>query len=96
MNRELYKKLVDMYVGQELTEELMQEMKAFSQTDDELKQDMISLRATVDILQEMHHDVDVSEETHQRILLKLRSAGVQIENAAPEPQYWQYQLPMQG
>lgn len=96
MNSELYKKLVDMYADRELTEELIQEMEAYAETDDELKQDMISLRATVDILSEMHDDVEVSEETYQRILLKLRSAGVQIETAAPEPQYWQYQLPMQG
>lgn len=96
MNSELYKKLVDMYADRELTEELIQEMEAYAETDDELKQDMISLRATVDILREMHGDVEVSEETYQRILLKLRSAGVQIETAAPEPQYWQYQLPMQG
>ena len=94
MNSELYKKLVDMYADRELTEELIQEMEAYAETDDELKQDMISLRATVDILREMHGDVEVSEETYQRILLKLRSAGVQIETAAPE--YWQYQLPMQG
>ena len=96
MNSELYKKLVDMYADRELTEELIQEMEAYAETDDELKQDMISLRATVDILREMHGDVEVSEETYQRILLKLRSAGVQIETAAPEPQYWQYQLPMHG
>ncbi|MCH7902987.1 MAG: hypothetical protein IH944_00300 [Armatimonadetes bacterium] len=96
MNSELYKRLVDMYADRELTEELIQEMEAYAETDDELKQDMISLRATVDILSEMHDDVEVSEETYQRILLKLRTAGVQIETAAPEPQYWQYQLPMQG
>ena len=96
MNSELYKKLVDFYADRELTEELNQEMEAYADTDDELKQDMISLRATVDILHEMHNDVEVSEETYQRILLKLRAAGVQIETAAPEPQYWQYQLPMHG
>ena len=96
MNNELYKKLVDLYADRVLTEELEQELEAYADTDHELKQDMSSLRTTVDILHEMQGDVKMSEETYQRILLKLRSAGVQIETAAPEPQYWQYQLPMQG
>jgi hypothetical protein len=95
MSTEIYKKLVDMYAGRELPSELEDQMEMAAFHDAELSHDMATLRRTVDAL----HQVDsgeFTEESYQRILMRLYARGAAIEPAAPPPPHLQYHLPMQG
>ena len=95
MNNEFYKRLVDLYAGDELPAELEREMKEASYADPELAHDMMSMRMTVDMLQS-HPGADFSEESNQRILMKIYARGVDIQTKAPAPTHLQYQLPIRG
>ncbi len=95
MNDELYSKLVDLYAGRELPEELEQEMELAAFNDAELSREMTSLRKTVELLRSSEDHV-YTDESYQRILMKLYARGASIEPKAPEPTHLQYQLPMQG
>lgn len=95
MSKEIYKKLVDLYAGDELTEELKDELEARAMNDPELSHDMLTMRNTVQKLQEKD-GVCLTEEASQRILMKLRTKGVQIEQNSPDPVHLQYHLPIQG
>ena len=91
---ETYKKLVDLYAGNELPEDLAQEMELAAETDPDLKQDMTSLRQTVDILQ--NDEFTFTEESYQRVLMKLYAKGGHLQTQSPDPRHLQYQLPMSG
>lgn len=95
MNNEIYKKLVDMYAGDELTEELMGEMDARAITDPELSHDMFTLKKTLELVRQFD-DVRLTEESSQRILLKMRTRGAAVEQNSPDPMHLQYHLPIQG
>lgn len=95
MNRELYTKLVDLYAGRELPAELEDEMIVAAGNDPDLASDMLSLRTTVDALQD-DPGPEFTEESFQRILMKLYARGVDIQTKAPSPAHLQYQLPIQG
>ena len=92
---ELTRELVDLYAGRELTEELEAHLIKLAETDPELKAEMESLRAVVDLL---HEDggPTFGEESFQRVMLKMHTAGCEIEPNSPEPAYWQHHLPMTG
>ena len=89
-----YKKLVDLYAGNELPDELNQEMEQAAMTDPELKHDMTSLRRTVENLQA--DEINFTEESYQRILMKLYAKGGHLQTHSPDPRHLQYQLPMSG
>jgi ppGpp synthetase/RelA/SpoT-type nucleotidyltranferase len=91
---EIYQKLVDLYAGNELPEELANEMEQAAETDPELKQDMKSLRQTVETLQ--NDDFNFTEESYQRVLMKLYAKGGHLQTQSPDPRHLQYQLPMSG
>ena len=95
MNSEFYQKLVDLYAGRELPAELEDSMELAAFNDQSLAHDMSTLRKTVDMV---HADPgpDFTEESYQRILMKLYARGVDIQTSAPEPAHLQYQLPIQG
>jgi hypothetical protein len=95
LNSELLKKLVDLYAGRELPSELDDQMEAAAAEDSFLRADMVSLRGTVDSL---HNDPgpEFTEESYQRILMKLYARGAAIQPKAPAPVHLQYQLPIQG
>lgn len=95
MSNELYNKLVDLYAGRELTSELDQELEAAAAADQTLRQDMVSLRKAVDLLK-ADASPDYTEESYQRILMKLYARGATIQPKAPDPIHLQYHLPMQG
>lgn len=95
MNKELYQKLVDMYVGNELPSELEKEMEGAMLIDHELAVDVYSLRDTMDALS-AEPQPEFTEETYQRILMRVYAAGAEIRPPAPTPSYLQYQLPIQG
>ena len=92
---ELYKKLVDLYAGRELPSELEDEMELAAFSDPELSHDMGTLRKTVDLLR-ADEPARYTEESYQRILMKLYARGASIETSAPTPPHLQYQLPIQG
>lgn len=91
----IYDKLVDMYAGQELAEDLNAELEAVAATNPTLKSDMTSLRSTVTRLQS-DDDGAYTDETHARILMKIYARAGEMQQGAPEPIYLQYQLPMSG
>jgi len=95
VNNELYKKLVDLYAGRELTSELDEQMEAAAADDLALGRDMATLRSVVDLL---HSDAgpEYTEESYQRILMKLYARGAAIQPKAPSPLHLQYHLPIQG
>lgn len=92
---ELYRKLVDLYAGRELPAELESEMEVAAASDDDLAQDMRSLRRTVDDLRGTPQP-EFTEESYQRILMKVYARGVAMQPKSPVPAHLQYQLPMQG
>lgn len=92
---ELYEKLVDLYAGRELSEELERDMEQLARQEPDLAKEMRELRATVDAL---HNEPrpEFTEESYHRILMKAYARGVPMAGRAPDPGYMQYQLPMQG
>ena len=92
---DLYRKLVDLYAGRELTEELEREMEAAATADPDLLFDMVSLRQTVDALKD-EPVPDFTEESYQRVLMKMYARGIEVQPRSPDPVHLQYHLPMQG
>lgn len=95
MKNEFYSKLVDLYAGDELSTELKEELEQAALSDSELSHDMLSLKTTVQLLKE-GTKVDFTEESFQRILLKMYRQGVDIQTQTPDPAYMQLHLPIQG
>jgi hypothetical protein len=90
-----YKKLVDLYAGQELSEELEASMEAAASTDPNLSVEMHSLRQTVEALKSAP-EPEFTEESYQRILMKVYAKGVELQRRSPDPSYLQYHLPIQS
>ena len=95
MNAEFYRKLVDLYAGHELPIHLEEEMEIAAMTDSDLAEEMREMRETYDALKGAPGP-EFTEETCQRILMKMIAKGAVVETTAPEPAHFQYQLPMQG
>jgi len=95
MNSEFYQKLVDMYAGGELSEELESEMKAAAFGDPRLSHDMATLRHTVEALHSIERP-EFTEESYQRVLMKLYARGVDVKPKSPTPSHLQYYLPIAG
>lgn len=95
MNSEFHKKLVDLYAGHELSTELEDELEVAAFTDPDLNQEMTTLRRTVDALRGAEGG-EFTEESYQRVLMKLYARGADIKPKAKDPIHLQYHLPMQG
>lgn len=95
MSNDFYKKLVDMYAGSELPEELEEEMEWASFGDPELCHDMATLRKTVELLRAMPKP-EFTEESKQRILMRLCAKGADVNPKQSTVIYLQYQLPIQS
>lgn len=95
MNSEFYRKLVDLYAGRELPAELEDQMELAAFNDPGLAHDMSTLRKTVDMVH-AERAPEFTEESYQRILMKMYARGAEVQTSAPEPAHLQYQLPMQG
>lgn len=91
---DIYQKLVDLYADQNLPEELAEQLENEAKTNQTLKKELDSLRNTVETLHRDH--VSYTEETHQRILMKIYARGGHLQPQSPEPRHLQYQLPMSG
>ena len=90
---EFYKKLVDLYAGGELTEELAAEMEVAAMKDPVLSHDMFTLSKTVETLQNLP-SLEMTEESDYRILLKMQIQGAEVKRKSPERSHWQYHLPI--
>lgn len=95
MNTDLYWKLVDLYAGHELPTAVEEEMEIAAMAEPKLAEEMRSLRETYDTLRE-EAGPEFTEETRQRILMKLYMKGVDLEPATPATTHFQYQLHIQG
>lgn len=95
MNNDLYSRLVDLYAGRELPDDVEREMEREAAKDPALYADMTSLRDTVDHVRSIPGP-DFTEESYQRILMKLYARGAEFQPKAPAPTHLQYQLPIQG
>jgi len=93
--KEFYDKLVDLYAGGDLPEELNEDLQRAAMSDPSLAQDMVSLKFTVDSLRQTPVPV-LTEESDYRILLKLQLQGADVQRRSPSPGYWQYHLPIQS
>jgi hypothetical protein len=95
VNSEFYKKLADLYAGRELPSELEDQMEMAAFGDQELSHDMSTLRKTVDMIH-AEPAPSFSEESYQRILIRLYASGIDPQPKAPIPSHFQYHLPIQG
>ena len=92
---DMYRKLVDLYAGGELTEELEDELESAAFRDPDLSYEMTTLRKSVDLIRNMPEPT-FTEESYQRILMKLYARGVELQTQAPDPAHLQYSLPIQS
>lgn len=95
MNSELYRKLVDLYAGSELPSELEDAMDMAAFHDQELSHDMATLRKTVALAQDLEGP-EFTEESSQRILMRIYARGGDIQPRTEPPSIWQYALPIQS
>ncbi len=95
MNKEMYQKLVDLYAGDELPVELMEELEQAAFTDPELSHDMQTMSATVRALRTTPAPEFTNESFH-RILMKMYQKGAVANPISPEPSHLQLRLPMSG
>jgi anti-sigma factor RsiW len=95
MNNQFYQKLVDMYAENELSAELTQELEQVAKGDKPLQLDMSSLKQTVEALREEAAPI-FTEESNQRILMKLYARGAAVESRNTTPFHLQYPLPISG
>ncbi|MCA0361268.1 MAG: hypothetical protein LCH41_09455 [Armatimonadetes bacterium] len=98
---DLYHKLVDLYAGHELPEDLVALLEQAAQTDPSLAMDMSQARTLVDLLHTMPAP-GFSEADHLRILFKMHTAASDLPENPFSPEQsetqpgTQYQLPMFG
>ena len=95
MNQDFYKKLVDLYAADELPTELKEELEAAAFGDQELSHDMSTLKTTVNALQNLPAP-EFTEESFERVLMKLYARGVDVQPKSPPSPHLQYRLPMPG
>lgn len=95
MEKDLYQKLVDLYAGGELPEELENEMMGASFSDKELSHDMATLKSTVEMMRAAPKP-NFTEESNQRILMKLYAKGIDVQPKSPTPSHLQLYLPISG
>lgn len=95
-DKTFYNKLVDLYAGQELPEDLEKNLSEAAASDPDLAKDMATLRQTV---QSLHGQsaVNYTEDTEYRVLMKLQAwAESDLISKQEESPSWQYRLPMEG
>jgi hypothetical protein len=92
---DIYSKLVDLYAERALPADVENRMEAAAANSPQLAGDMMTLRGAVDVLH-AHEAPEFTEESYQRILLKMYARGVDLQKQSPDPIHLQYQLPIQG
>ncbi len=96
MNSEnLYQKLVDLYAGDELPQELMDELETAALSDSKLAWEMQSLRTVVRHLQSIPAPTEI-ETSLQNVLNRLKDEGVDVAAQESKVVYLQHYLPISG
>ncbi|MCE9560121.1 MAG: hypothetical protein K8R88_14380 [Armatimonadetes bacterium] len=95
MKNEFYKKLIDMYAGDELSSELKDELETAALSDSELSHEMFSLKTTVEALRSSP-EPEFTDDTFQRILMRMYRQGVDVKTHMPESPHMQLRLPLTG
>ena len=95
MNEEPIESLVDLYGGRDLSPESEEILESYAFTDAQLSHNLSTLRKTVDLLKS-DSGPELTEESYQRILMKIYARGADIEPSFSAPVHLQYQLPIQG
>jgi hypothetical protein len=95
MNTDFYRRLVDLYAGGELPQDLVEEMEIASLKDRDLAYEMSSLKSTLELLKR-ESEPQFTEESYHRILMKLYASGAPAETKSPAPAHMQYHLPISG
>ncbi len=96
MNEEsIIKRLVDLYVGDELPEDLASELERRASQSPELREDMRQMKLMVRLLQR-EAPPRYDDETNLRILMKLRALGLDEQPEEEKPNPFQYRLRMEG
>ncbi|MBL8068109.1 MAG: hypothetical protein JNM28_06645 [Armatimonadetes bacterium] len=90
---DLYRKLVDLYAGGELPEEMVDDLNQAAAHDESLATDMATLKQTVELLRS-EPAPEFNEQDYLRIIFRMQTAGAEIEFAEAERNPGQYQLPM--
>jgi hypothetical protein len=90
---DLYRKLVDLYAGNELSEELANELQTAAGNDQSLATDMATLKQTVDLLRS-DEGPEFNESDYLRIIFRMQTAGADISFAEEDRHPGQYHLPM--
>jgi hypothetical protein len=94
MKNDTYEKLVDLYAGDELPQETVEELESAAMADKDLAHDMFTLKRTVEALQSDPGPV-YDEETEVRILLTMQLQGAELDPRRQKGADWQYHLPIQ-
>jgi hypothetical protein len=89
---ELYQKLVDLWVDEELPQELMDELDAAAKADPQLARDMQSLRQTVQLLRSIGRPT--FSESYYPILERMHAIVSRDRDNANR--YHQYQFTIAG
>jgi hypothetical protein len=92
---DIYRKLVDLYAGDDLPLELKDELEAEAMSNPDLSHDMMTLKTTVTALRESEAPT-FTEESFQRILLKMYTKGAEVEMKEPAHSPYQFRLPLSG
>lgn len=93
---ELYQKLVDMYAGEELPQELMDELESAALSDSKLAWEMQTMRSTVQRLRSLPGPDDV-QASLENVIRRLRQEGVEIaDDGEPRVYHLQHYLPISG
>ncbi len=95
MNKDIYSKLVDLYAGDELPTELKEELEKAAFNDRDLSHEMATLRTTVELIRSQDTP-EFTEESFQRILMKMYARGVDPQTKTPIPSHLQFHLPIAG
>lgn len=92
MNQDFYQKLVDLYAGDDLSAELMEELGQAAATRPHLAEDMRTLRMTVELLRSLPAP-SYSPLTEENILERMAAEGVNLRKSATSETAAQYLLP---
>lgn len=95
MKQKIYEKLVDLYAGDELPTELMEELEQAAFNDPALSHDMQTMSATVRTLR-ADPAPEFTNESFHRILMKMYQKGAVANPISPEPSHLQLRLPLSG
>lgn len=96
MNDETYRKLVDLYVDDQLPSELCEEIEEAAARNPDLAAEIESLEEARAFLRAAHPRPEMTEESFQRILMLMVARGADIRPRSAPPMHLQYQLPISG